>query len=188
MRRQGGVGGRVGRGLLRRLGRLLLAGLLAGLSPGMRAAALTSAPAGGGVAAGGDRTWFVRPDGGDRKQCTGLADAAYKGHGSNQPCAFKHPQMLFSNDEYNNKKWIVAGGDTMVVRGGPYRMGYRGPDPKDAPGLCPGNPYECYIAAGAVGNEGAADAAAGRALCELRAGCEDAAFWRICAGAGGEPE
>ena len=145
MRRQGGVGGRVGRGLLRRLGRLLLAGLLAGLSPGMRAAALTSAPAGGGVAAGGDRTWFVRPDGGDRKQCTGLADAAYKGHGSNQPCAFKHPQMLFSNDEYNNKKWIVAGGDTMVVRGGPYRMGYRGPDPKDAPGLCPGNPYECYM-------------------------------------------
>lgn len=102
-------------------------------------------PASNGASAAGEHMWFVRPDGGDRKQCTGRVDAAYRGHGSNQPCAFKHPQNLFSNDEYNNKQWVVAGGDTVVIRGGPYRMGYQGPEGKDAPGMCPGDPYGCTM-------------------------------------------
>lgn len=88
-------------------------------------------------------TWFIRPDGGDRKQCTGKADEAYRGKGSAQPCAFKHPYYLFTNDDYDNKRWIVEGGDTVVIRGGPYRMGYRGPNPHDAWGSCPGDPYSC---------------------------------------------
>lgn len=90
-------------------------------------------------------TWFVRPDGGDRKQCNGRADAPYRGHGANQPCAFKHPQNLFSTGEYGNKAWIIAGGDTVVLRGGPYRMGYTGPNANDHPGLCPGDPYGCFM-------------------------------------------
>ena len=90
-------------------------------------------------------TWFIRPDGGDRKQCTGTVDAAYRGKGSKQPCAFNHPYYLFTNGEYNNKAWVVEGGDTIIVRGGPYRMGYKGPEAKDYWGNCPGDPYNCSM-------------------------------------------
>lgn len=90
-------------------------------------------------------TWFIRPDGGDRKQCTGKADAAYPGKGSAKPCAFKNPYELFTNGEYNNKDSVVQGGDTILVRGGPYRMGYKGPNPKDYWGNCPGDPYGCSM-------------------------------------------
>jgi len=91
------------------------------------------------------RTWYIRADGGDRKQCTGKADAPYKGNGINQPCAFNHPYHLFTNSEYNNKGWVVEGGDTIIVRGGPYRMGYKGPNPKDYWGNCPGDPFGCTM-------------------------------------------
>jgi hypothetical protein len=96
-------------------------------------------------AEGGGHEWFIRPDGGDRKQCTGQADAAYPGKGNGQPCAFKHPYYLFTNDGYNNKQWVIAGGDTVVIRGGPYRMGYKGPNPKDNWGSCPGDPFGCVM-------------------------------------------
>jgi hypothetical protein len=91
------------------------------------------------------QTWFIRPDGGDRKQCTGKADAAYSGSGTMQPCAFKHPHYLFTDEQYGNKAWVVEGGDTIIVRGGPYRMGYKGPNPKDYWGNCPGDPYGCSM-------------------------------------------
>jgi hypothetical protein len=91
------------------------------------------------------QTWFVRPDGGDRKQCTGKVDAAYRGQGTMQPCAFRHPFYLFTNDEPGNKAWVVSGGDTMIVRGGPYRMGYKGRNAKDNWGSCPGDPAHCLM-------------------------------------------
>ena len=90
-------------------------------------------------------TWFVRADGGDRKQCTGQADAAYRGKEAMQPCAFRHPYYLFTNDQYGNKAWVIKGGDTVIIRGGPYRMGYKGPNPKDYWGACPGDPYGCSM-------------------------------------------
>jgi hypothetical protein len=83
--------------------------------------------------------------GGDRKQCTGKADAAYRGRGAAQPCAFNHPYYLFTNGEYGEKHWVVEGGDTVIVRGGPYRMGYKGPNAKDMWGSCPGDPYSCSM-------------------------------------------
>lgn len=92
-------------------------------------------------------TWFIRPDGGDRRQCTGKADAAYSGKGNSQPCAFKNPYYLFTNDDYNNKQWIIAGGDTILIRGLRYRMGYKGPNPHDMWGSCPGDPYGCGMPA-----------------------------------------
>lgn len=98
--------------------------------------------------------WFIRPDGGDRRQCTGKTDAAYPKRGTMQPCAFRHPYYLFTNDQYGNKAWVVEGGDTVIVRGGPYRMGYKGPNPKDYWGSCPGDPYGCSmppIPSGTVG-------------------------------------
>ena len=94
---------------------------------------------------GASRTWYVRPDGGDRKQCNGRVDAPYHGLGANQPCAFKHPQNLFTSGEYGNKAWIIAGGDTILIHGGPYRMGYAGPNANDHPGLCPGDPFGCFM-------------------------------------------
>ena len=36
-------------------------------------------------------TYYIRPDGGDYAQCTGLADAPYPGNGADQPCAWDHP-------------------------------------------------------------------------------------------------
>ena len=89
--------------------------------------------------------WFIRPDGGDRKQCTGKADAAYRGRGKMQPCAFNHPYQLFTNGEYGNKDSLFEGGDTIIIRGGPYRMGYKGPNPNDYWGNCPGDPYGCSM-------------------------------------------
>jgi hypothetical protein len=100
---------------------------------------------GSALPAGEGQTWFVREDGGDRKQCTGKADAAYQGKGTAQPCAFRHPYYLFTNDKYNDKSWLVRGGDIVVIRGGPYRMGYKGPNAKDYWGNCPGDPYNCSM-------------------------------------------
>jgi hypothetical protein len=90
-------------------------------------------------------TWFIRPDGGDRKQCTGKADAAYRGKGAKQQCSYKHPYYLFTDDGYNSARWVVEGGDMVIIRGGPYRMGYKGPNPKDGWGSCPGDPFGCSM-------------------------------------------
>lgn len=72
-----------------------------------------------------------------------------------QPCAFRHPYYLFTNDRSGNKAWVVEGGDTVIVRGGPYRMGYKGPSPNDYWGSCPGDPHGCSmppIPSGTVGS------------------------------------
>ncbi|WP_348267230.1 choice-of-anchor Q domain-containing protein [Edaphobacter sp. DSM 109919] len=90
-------------------------------------------------------TWFVRQDGGDRKQCTGRADAPYSGRGSKQPCALNHPYYLFTSQEQGDDHWIIGGGDTVIIRGGPYRMGYKGPNPNDGWGSCAGDPYRCSM-------------------------------------------
>jgi hypothetical protein len=97
------------------------------------------------LAVGQTQNWFVREDGGDRNQCTGKSDSPYRGKGGGQPCAFRHPYYLFTSDRYNDKSWLVRGGDTVIIRGGPYRMGYKGPNAKDYWGNCPGDPYNCSM-------------------------------------------
>lgn len=76
-------------------------------------------------------TWYVRADGGTRYdanvttgQCNGLADAAYPGSGVNQPCAFKDYRYLWDDGSYGNDAWVIAGGDTVIIRGGPWRVGF----------------------------------------------------------------
>ena len=76
-------------------------------------------------------TWFVRPDGGTRYstrvktgQCDGKADAPYRGKGTNQHCAFKDYRYLWDDQSYNNDEWVIAGGDTVILRGGPWRVGW----------------------------------------------------------------
>jgi hypothetical protein len=102
-------------------------------------------------------TWFVRPDGGTRYsskapkgQCDGAADKAYPGHGTNQHCAFNDVRYLWTDGTYTTTAtqasfpsygWIGNGGDTYIIRGGPWRVGQNGPNAKDGFGLA-GNPYD----------------------------------------------
>lgn len=65
-------------------------------------------------------TYYVRPDGGDANQCTGLADAAYPGSGTQQPCAFNHPFVALPP----GGTAILQGGDRLIIKSGSYEMGY----------------------------------------------------------------
>jgi hypothetical protein len=76
-------------------------------------------------------TWYVRKDGGTRYsakqpkgQCDGKADAAYRGKGVNQHCAFNDYRYLWDDQSYGNDAWVIAGGDTVILRGGPWRVGF----------------------------------------------------------------
>jgi hypothetical protein len=71
-------------------------------------------------------TWYVRPDGGTRYsgnvtsgQCDGLADAPYLGSGANQHCAFNDFRYLWDDNSgaVGHGAWVIAGGDTVIVRG-----------------------------------------------------------------------
>lgn len=114
--------------------------------------AAPAAPAGAGA------TWYVRPDGGTRYsvnqtagQCDGTADVSYAstgGTGTNQHCAFNDVRNLWTDGSYNTDPnagspkwgWIGAGGDTYIIRGGPWRVGANGPGNDDYFGMA-GNPY-----------------------------------------------
>ncbi len=92
-------------------------------------------------------TWYVRKDGGTRNsagkkgQCDGKADAPYSGKG--QHCAFKEVAYLAYDGTYSaGGSWVIAGGDTVHIAAGQYRVGYRGPNAQDHDGLATaGNPY-----------------------------------------------
>jgi hypothetical protein len=67
--------------------------------------------------------YYVRPDGGDTAQCTGLADAAYPGSGEAQACAWDHPFRAFPP----GGQPLPGGGETLVVGAGSYQMGFGAP-------------------------------------------------------------
>ncbi|MFZ5879128.1 MAG: S-layer homology domain-containing protein [Chloroflexota bacterium] len=67
--------------------------------------------------------YYVRADGGNAQQCTGLVDAPYPGSGTNQPCAWDHPFRALPPGEAPR----IAGGDTLIIGAGEYRMGDRAP-------------------------------------------------------------
>jgi hypothetical protein len=76
-------------------------------------------------------TWYIRRDGGTRYstrmltgQCDGKADAPYHGTGVNQHCAFSDYRYLWDDQSYGNDAWVIAGGDTVIIRGGPWRVGF----------------------------------------------------------------
>lgn len=83
-------------------------------------------------------TYYVRPDGGSAEQCTGLADEPYPGSGAAQPCAWDHPFRALPPDGAPR----IAGGDTLRIAAGSYRMGYAAPgaDACDA-----GGAYGCHM-------------------------------------------
>lgn len=97
----------------RRQGILLAMALLACLLLAWHGAAAPPAAAQG-------VTYYVRPDGGSAEQCTGLVNAAYPGSGVNQPCAWDHPFRGLPPLGAPR----IAGGDTLLIAAGSYRMGY----------------------------------------------------------------
>ena len=100
-------------------------------------------------AASAPTTWYVRPDGGSRAVCDGKADAAPNGTAPNQHCAFGDVRWLWTDGSYVTSTsagapgwgWVIAGGDTVILRGGPWRVGQNGPNPGDYFGLV-GDPYD----------------------------------------------
>lgn len=76
-----------------------------------------SAPAASG------KVYYVRPEGGSSEQCTGLADAPYPGSGESQACAWDHPFRALTPGGTPR----IAGGDTLMVAGGSYQMGFGAP-------------------------------------------------------------
>ena len=82
------------------------------------------------MASAAPTTWYVRADGGTRYsltnqngQCNGTADAAYPGNGVNQPCALSDPRFLYSDGTGAAFQWAISGGDVVLLRGGPWRIG-----------------------------------------------------------------
>jgi hypothetical protein len=68
----------------------------------------------------GGTVYYVRQDGGDSSRCSGLADAPDPGSGANQPCAWDHPFRALPP----GGSPVLAGGDTLMIGAGSYRMGY----------------------------------------------------------------
>ena len=95
-------------------------GQSANLSVTVVAATQTASPTGPGT------FWYIRPDGGTRYsnnvttgQCDGKADVAYPGTGTNQHCAFNDFRYLWDDNSgaVGQGVWVIAGGDTVIVRG-----------------------------------------------------------------------
>ena len=109
-------------------------------------------------ASGSGTTWYIRADGGTRwsakrassdyspymtAQCDGQHDVSFPAKGTvnvlgavstgiNQPCAFNDYRFLWDDQTYGNSQWVIAGGDTVVLRGGPWRVGFdQGASPND---------------------------------------------------------
>ncbi len=66
-------------------------------------------------------TYYVRPDGGSFEQCNGRADAPYTG--ASQDCAWNHPFQALPPGGPPR----ISGGDTLLIAGGSYMMGYAAP-------------------------------------------------------------
>jgi hypothetical protein len=86
-------------------------------------------------------TWYVRPDGGSAEQCTGRVNAPYPGSGTAQPCAWDHPFRALPPGDLPR----IAGGDTLIIGAGSYRMGYGAPG-ADNPDVCYAEgAYDCHM-------------------------------------------
>jgi hypothetical protein len=93
-------------------------------SPTLIQSAATSIVVAAETTSGPGTTWFVRPDGGTRfsanviaGQCNGQYDAPYPGTGVDQNCAFNDIRYLWSDNSGAQNAWVIAGGDTAVIRG-----------------------------------------------------------------------
>lgn len=85
-----------------------------------------------------DLTYYVRSDGGNPDQCTGLTDEPYPGSGVGHDCAWDHPFRALPPAGTPR----IAGGDTLIIAPGEYMMGYNAPG---ADNCEPDYPWECHM-------------------------------------------
>jgi hypothetical protein len=100
----------------------------------------------GQIPAAPGHVYYVRPDGGNADQCTGLVDAPYPGGGNHQPCAWDHPfRALQPSGEAGVPGTVrIAGGDTLIIAAGSYRLGYGAPGAEN----CRSDyPWDCVMPA-----------------------------------------
>lgn len=95
------------------------------------------------------RTYYIRPDGGDAEQCTGLSDTPYPGDGKGRDCAWDHPFRALPPSGTPR----ILGGDTLIIASGSYMLGLGAPGAAncepDAAGDCvmpplPGGPDSAH--------------------------------------------
>lgn len=92
-----------------------------------------------GIPAASATTYYVRSDGGNASQCTGLSNAAYPGSGSNQACAWNHPFVALPPGGSAR----IQGGDTLHIGSGSYMMGIGAPNTESCHESWS---YECHMA------------------------------------------
>ncbi|MCU1320402.1 MAG: hypothetical protein JWM43_51, partial [Acidobacteriaceae bacterium] len=63
----------------------------------------------------------------------------------NQHCAFNDYRFLYDDQSYGNRAWVIAGGDTVILRGGPWRVGFnQGISSNDKWCYGGSGPFDCY--------------------------------------------
>ncbi len=86
-------------------------------------------------------TYYVRLDGGDAQQCTGLENLPYPGDGVDRPCALSHPFFVFPPGD----EPLLAPGDRLVIASGNYPIGVGAPG-ASSNGPCESGPSKyCYM-------------------------------------------
>lgn len=85
-------------------------------------------------------TYYIRNDGGNFEQCTGLSNTPYPGNGSQQDCAFNHLYELLPPGADAR----MPGGSVVHIASGEYRMGYT-KDIYDSGNCYKDWPYGCYM-------------------------------------------
>lgn len=88
----------------------------------------------------GSTTYYVRLDGGNADQCTGLANAPYPGSGTGRACAWRHPFYALPPDGTPR----IAGGDTLLIAPGDYMLGFSAPG---ADNCSSDYPWDCSMPA-----------------------------------------
>lgn len=74
-------------------------------------------------------TYYVRTNGGSAAQCTGLANVAYSGSGTNQACAWSSPMIALPPPPTYGQAAVplIHGGDTLQIASGSYMIGFGAP-------------------------------------------------------------
>jgi len=85
-------------------------------------------------------TYYIRPDGGTPKQCTGKTNASYPRAGTGRACAWNH--YFWALGWNGGAKARIRGGDT-VIMDGEYRIGYD-PHRNWRGGCLETQTWECY--------------------------------------------
>ena len=101
-------------------------------------ATATATPTATATDDGSGITFYVRTDGGNESQCTGRTNAAYSGSGDGQPCAWDHPFRALPPGGSPR----IAGGDTLRIGSGSYRMGYGAPGAESCDA---GGSFDCLM-------------------------------------------